>query len=367
MRKNNAVTFWLHYDPNGTGKFYEIFKSRTEPYYDFNQNQYVLTKDGHLDGDRFVFLNPIAKAFLPPDLLEQMKPGMRVRVTLQSSYEIKDKYDKIVNPIERKYNIHENGMYEVIPFSDKLIFGKKGQSKLYERAAMLYTPQADDEHPVKEQFISKDGSVIGYDGGGDLYEHYAIIGNVGCFISPKAIGDLWASDENTTVDLCEMLREAYRYGLRFTEAPSKNVIDFHISVIDNEIFTIDTPDKFYGFGGKQRFCAKRNFNGDITLKARSLERIIVQGILAYRWFFAKPDLTAKFTLYHNKSLESAKSWDSQEKYKEYMEAVDKFETKTFPALKDKVAKSLDAKWNKHPKKDMFFDPSKVKDIINKID
>ena len=366
MRQTNAITFWLHYDPNGTGKFNEIFKSRTEPFYDLSQNQYVLTTDGHLDGDRFVILNPIAKAFLPPDLLEQIKPGMKARVTLQGTYELKDKEDAAVEPVQRKYNIHEHGVFEVVPFTDRLIFAKKGHSKLYERSAVIYIPQADEEHPIKEQFIHKDGNVIEYFGGGSIYDHYAIIGHVGNVITPKNLGDLWASDFETDTDLFEMLREAYRYGLRFQEAPKRNIISFDVSVIDKDIFTIDTDDMFYGFGGKQRFCTKRNFNGDVSLKARSLERVIVNALLAYRWFFAKPNLTAKFTLVHDKTMESPKFWTSEDKHREYMAVVENFQNKTFPNMVDKVSNSLESKWSKQPKKELFFDPTKVKDIINKV-
>lgn len=323
----NQKHFWLHKDPRGPENFNIISKSRTEPILNLEENAAMLSQEGRLDNDRFVFLNNIALSLLPEEIISLVDYGKKVEVLVTTEYRIKDLSEPITEPVDKKWDFIPISGSDIIPCNDRLIFGKKGSCSVYERQAIVRTPLPENNGIIREEFVNENCSLVQNPDCIQSDEYYIILGKAGECISPYKLGMLWSSDRTTMKSLKEVLVDAYLHGLGFIEAPEDDVITFRVKVMDENLVSINCDSDFYSFGKDLIFSIKKDYRPDIDLGTRSVDKNIISAILAYRWFFNKPNLKAMFVLEHDAVKEKETSWNTHEGYKNYKKLVSDYKKK----------------------------------------
>lgn len=354
----NQRHFWLHKDPQGPENFNIISKSRTEPILNVEENAAMLSVEGKLDDDRFVFVNSPAQFMLPEELIRLVDYGKKVEVLVTAEYRVKDLSDPITEPIERKWDFTPVSGSDIIPCHDRMMFAKMGSCRIYERQAVVRTPLPDNKG-FREEFVNENCSLVPNPDCVQSDEYYTILGKSGECITPYKLGMLWSSDRSTMKSLKDILVDAYQHGLGFIEAPEDDVITFRVKIMDENLVSINCDNDFYSFGKDLVFSTKKDYRPDMELDTMSVDRNIISAILAYRWFFNKPNLKAMFVLDHDASKETESSWTNAEGYEKYMKLVYDYKKKGLQHLSRIVNLRLAARWKCKKENNRRFDPSKL--------
>lgn len=296
-------TFWLHMNPNENNGFGEIWKTRTEPIYSKTKHGYTFTRDGILDDDRMVHLNVNTRAVLPKELHKLVTPGKKVKVNVECTYEIKDiddPCDEISNRIIYTENVNEP--FKILRCNDHMLFGPDVNVDIHERIGVIYTAQEDNSITI--EYINEYGKIIPEASGS-----YTIFGKVGDDIIPKTIGDYYCDALTSEQNLEYLLSKAYKQGVRFEEPPKDDVIHLSLCLEEDGILNISCDSDYYGFGN----CLNLNFscineygryNGktlkdiqkdeDFIMSCHIIDRALTQALIAYRWFFNRPNLRFEY-------------------------------------------------------------------------
>lgn len=346
--------FWVHLNPAGSDNFMVHGRTYSEPRFDKQLGHYVVSDEGRMCNDRLACVNCIAKTFLPDALWNSVTPGKRAHVYNYCFWELKDENDEISLPIAQKTDYSPDTYFEMQQFTDHLIFGLKGKAELHERYSTFNTRQDNPANPLNVQFVNKYGQVITH-GCGSVIDDYVMIGCRGDVVSPFNIARLWGSEPNTKRQLDTLLIEAYTMGLRYKEPPKESTIRMNVSVISGEVIRIESLNDYYGFAENMLFCSKHDFHSDPFLGTRNLDKSITGAILAYRWFFNKPDLKVSLSLVHNEKLEAESSWKNQKDYSKYMSNVESYNKAGLAALTKRINGKVEQKWEKY-KESPYFKP-----------
>lgn len=355
----NQRHFWLHKDPQGPENFNIISKSRTEPILNLEENTAILSQEGKLDDDRFVFLNSNALNLLPEEVIRQVSFGKKVEVLVTAEYRVKDLSDPITEPIDRKWDFTPVTGSDIIPCHDRMMFGKMGSCRIYERQAIVRTPIPEKGNIIREEFVNENCCLVPNPDSIQSDEYYVILGKAGECITPYNLGMLWSSDHRTMNSLKDVLVDAYQHGLGFIKSPEDDVITFRVKVMDETLVSINCDSDFYSFGKDLIFSTKKDYRPDMDLETRSIDRNIISAIIAYRWFFNKPDLKAQFVLDHNVDKETESSWTTRQGYENYMKLVHDYKKKGLQHLSRIVNQRLTARWKCKNENSRRFDPTKL--------
>lgn len=355
----NQRSFWLHKDPQGPENFNIISKSRTEPILNLEVNAAMLSHEGKLDDDRFVYLNCNALSLLPQEVVNLVGYGKKVEVLVTAEYRVKDLSEPITEAIERKWDFTPVSGSDIVPCHDRMIFGKVGSCRIYERQAIVRTPLPENNGIIREEYVNENCSLVQNPDCIQSDEYYVMLGKAGECISPYKLGMLWSSDRCTMKSLKDILVDAYQHGLGFFEAPDDDVITFRVKVIDENLVSVNCDSDFYSFGKDLIFSIKKDYRPDIDLDTRSVDKNIISAILAYRWFFNKPNLKAMFVLDHDVTKETESSWTTREGYEHYMKLVYDYKKKGLQHLSRIVNLRLSARWKCKNENNRRFDPTKL--------
>lgn len=355
----NQRHFWLHKDPQAPENYNIICKSRTEPILNVEENSAMVSHEGKLDDDRFVFVNSPALFMLPEELIRRVDYGKKVEVLLTAEYNVKDLSDPITEPIERKWDFTPALGSDIIPCHDRMIFGTIGSCRIYERQAVVRTPLPDNNGIIREEFVNENCCLVPNPDCIQSDEYYVILGKAGECISPYKLGILWSCDHITTKSMKDVLVDAYQHGLGFIKPPEDDMIAFNVRIMDDNLVAINCESDFYYFGKNMVFSIQKDYRPDIALDTMSIDKNIISVILAYRWFFNKPNLKAVFALDHDVTKETESSWTTREGYEHYMKLVQNYKKKGLQHLSRIVNLRLSARWKLKNENSRCFDPAKL--------
>lgn len=358
--------FWIHLNPAGSDNFMVHGRTYSEPRFDKQLGHYVVTDEGRMSNDRLTCVNVIAKTFLPEALWKSVTPGKKAHVYNYTFWELKDEKDELSLPIAQKTDYQPETYFEMQQFTDHLVFGLIGKAELHERYSTFNTRQDDPDNPLKVQYVNKYGQVITH-GNPNVMDSYIMIGNPGDVVSPYDIAKLWGSDPQTIRKLDTMLIDAYLKGIRFITPPEEDVIKMNVSILNEDLIKVTSNSRYYGFPENMVFSERKKFKSDCCLGIRSLERCLIEAVIAYRWFFGKSNLKVSFSLVHNKKLEEESSWEDEKDYCKYMKHVMKYDAKGMAAFSRTVNDRINAKCEKY-KDSHCFVPSDYleKDFFEKV-
>lgn len=356
----NMTEFWVYRDTEGNpAGFNEYWRTRTEPVYDARKKNFVISDEGKSQGDFPVHLNVGIRGFLPPDFLPQIKEGVKAHVILTGNYEIKNKNEPVEDPLAKRVRKGTPCNFQLMECHDRLIFGRNGRAELYERQGLLVYNNPSDPVRFKEEYVDASGMVIERGDDGSVYDHYIMIGRVGSNIIPHDIGKLWCSDVGFKYSVDHLLVDAYRLGLRFEEPPEDDDIEFLAVVKPNGVVTLRCQSYYYGFSDAMDFNYIRVYKPDEAGGFRSLEKTIINGIVGYRWFFNRPNLLPRITVFHGDLYDNRKAWKLKSDFEAHRLRVDKFETQHLPKLMELLSLSIEVKWHKRQCSSHCFDPAKM--------
>lgn len=358
--KANTIEFWVHRDPQTDGMPTQYWTSHTEPIFDNKKNGYVISDIGHRLGDKPIFLNLTTKALLPPDMCSQIKPGMKARVTLEGFYELKDSDNKTVEPIRDILRDNDSKDLAIRQFNDGLVFGKKGEAKIYTRTAVVLSKQVNDIYPIKAEYMNELGEVVARGGEGSIQDYYQILGYPGDVISPRLVGNLWGDDYVTYEGLDSLLVQAYRHGLRFEEAPEGNEVVIDAVLLPTGEIELRSSSPFYGFGTVVIVDPKKSYKADDKSNIRSIDRTIVNAMIAYRWFFNKPELKVVINGERHICADDPSLWKTKKEYNSFHRKTDTFVNKTIYKLSKLINDKIEERWKKRIARSSHFDPSKLR-------
>lgn len=281
---------WLHKDPDILGNFNEIFRSRTEPFLDNEEKAAVLSDEAHYDGDIFTHITTTARPLLPKELWEWVGYGEKVELEISVKARKKMLDEPITEMITKAVEEDRKEGEEYMKTHDRLIFTLSNEAVIHERQFVLHTPFSDGSGRKNVEYINSYGQIIHHPETECPNDWYIILGHVGDTITPYTIGRIWGNDKSPGTGLKEVLIRAYQHGLRFEDAPETDEIVFNAESISDNIITLSCTNDFFGFGDNMAFCSNRDFQGNIKLGTRGLDKNIINVIVAYRWFFNKPNL-----------------------------------------------------------------------------
>jgi len=284
---------WLHKDLDLPGNFNEIFKSRTEPLFDDEEKTAVLSHEAHCDGDIFTHVTTPAKSLFPKQLWEWVGFGEKVELEISIKASKKSLDEPITEMITKAVEEDKGEGEEYVKAHDRLIFTLADESVIHERQYILYTPFADGSGRKNVEYINSYGEIIRHPETEHPDDCYVMLGHVGDRITPLAIGRIWGNEKSPKSCLKEVLIKAYQHGLRFEEAPDTDEIVFYAHNVRDKIIGLSCYDGFYGFGENMTFCSTRDYQENTKLGTRGLDHNIINVIVAYRWFFNKPNLFVK--------------------------------------------------------------------------
>lgn len=361
MRKDpDSTDFWIHVSPQGSENFPNtVWKSKCEPIYDPKEKDYVHTKESFLEGDKFINLNPNALSLLSIKARENLRPGIRIHIVNGMCAEIKDITNELTEPIKHLYDLDENEDFEAVRDEEGIIFAVKGAASIHERKAFLITRAKGKKDVLRVDYVNESGKIIRHDNDKDVDESYIELGNKRDIFAPMILGNLWSGNNDRQSALSVVFVKAYILGMRFAKVPIKNEFTIKVKVLPDNMVSIDTNSDFYGIGNNLLFSMEKNYRSNSKQKGRSMDRVIVNGIISYRWFFKKPNLVAKVYLVHDEELESSDYWDTQDQHDIYLNAVKEFEDKGVSKLETLINDSVARKWSKRDKRNMHFDPCKI--------
>lgn len=361
MRQDpDSTDFWLHVSPAESDNFPNaLWKSKCEPIYDPNEKDYVHAKDSYLEGDRFVHLNPNARSLLSLKIRENLRPGIRIHVVNGRCAEIKDISNDITEPIKHLYDIEEGEDFEAVRDEEGMLFALKGTAVIHERKAFLITRAKGKKDILRVDYVNESGKIIRHHLDKDVDESYIEFGRKKDYFIPRIFGDLWASDQSTQYVLSALLVQGYMRGVKYHRAPIKEDMIIRVKVLPDNLVSINTNGDFYGLGNNLLFCRQKSYRSNKRLNTRSLDGVIVNGILSYRWFFDRPKLNAKVVLVHDTNLESPDRWETDAEYKAYMDDVKAYAENGVRKLEELINSSVAKKWAKRDKRNMYFDPAKI--------
>lgn len=356
-------SFYLHCDdqnnPNG---FNEVWRSRTCPVFDGKTKSFYLTPEGKAQDDRLVHVSLWERSLLPEGTIEGVRKGAIAHVFLATCVEWLDKDGRLMTAPVVPMQQNSGGALQVITCNDNLIFGQYGTAKLYDRQGAVFSHTETEEvggSPLKVEYFDRYCDVIRHPGTGSVHDYYHMIGFTDKPTTPIAISKLWISDRITKVTIDSLLVDAYKKGLRFIEAPDSDEIEFTAKVFKDGIFTLECESDFYGFGGKLTFSASNGFKPDEDNSCNSLERTIINSIVAYRWFFNRPNLIPKISVFKGDAYTNENCWNSKKEFADFKKRINAFEKKTLKELNAIIASSIEEKWGKRCKRSKHFDPNRM--------
>ena len=327
---------WLHKDPEGLENFNEIFRSRTEPFLDEKENAAVLSEEAHFDGDMIMHVCINSKPMFPKELWEWVGRGEKVGLDITIKATKKNLDEPITEPITKAIEENKGNGEEYLYTHDRLIFGLKGDCTIHERQFILHTPFVDDKTKKNVEYINSYGEIIHHPECVCPNDCYVVFGHAGDIITPYLVGQHWGNDRSPKTSLRETLVKAYQHGLRFENAPDTDEIVFNVERVKENIIGITCDDEFYGFGENMTFCTLRDYQENSRIGTRGLDKVIIDAIVAYRWFFNKPHLIAK--LKAGKGIE-----------KDFIDALCAF-----------INKKVNDKYDKFKNKRPYFNPQKLR-------
>jgi len=156
---------------------------------------------------------------------------------------------------------------------------------------VIYSTIDNPDNPIKEEYINEYGHIIHHKEGNDIIESYTTFGKAGDIVTAKALGDFYASIVSPSQSFDLFLSQAYKQGLRLAEPPETDEIDLVFNVKTERLLVIECVNDFYGFGKPLLLdMTSQDFS------KRVIHNNLVLGLIAYRWFFNKPDLNFSYKM-----------------------------------------------------------------------
>lgn len=354
-------SFYLHCDaPGNPDGFQELWRSKSCPIFNDKEKMFVLSPEARAQNDRQVHVSMWERSLLPEGTIEGVYKGAIAHVFLATCVEWLDKEGRLMTAPCMIDKPSQGGALQVITCNDHLIFGQHGTAKVYDRQGAVFTQNTNEEgNPIKVEYFDKYCDVIHHQGSGSVHDHYRMLGFADKPTTPIEVSKLWLSDKTTRVVIDSLLVEAYKKGLRFIDAPASDEVAFTAKVLKDGIFTLECESDFYGFGDKLMFSTDKEFKPDEERGCDSLETTLINAIVAYRWFFNRPNLMPKITVFKGEGYTNVKFWQSKKDFTDFKKRVNTFEKTVLKKLNDTIEASLSEKWEKRCKRSRHFDPNRM--------